>query len=211
MLKRLQTTRATRNLRRDDLMTDYNSQMIAGQSVAACHPAPKRTLRSPYEPSPSSMGGASRSRSATSFRSDTGSMASISTGGRRSRPTSAKSTTSVADTTRSRPQSGKKNMHSNRPEWECGWWSDGLRNGWWLLHSVIFEHITHPRFATMFSDRSKCNDCCNQAGNMNRIGWWDIPGQIYAGYFWQRILMTWRCFRSVRGCQIINTKYGFMV
>ena len=121
MLKRLQTTRATKDLRRDALMTDYQSQMIAGHSVAACHPAPKRKLKSPYEPSPSSMAGTGRSKSQASFRSDTASMSSMGSAGRRSRPTSAKSNASVASTTRSRPQSGKKNVYDNRPELESGW------------------------------------------------------------------------------------------
>ena len=115
MLKRLQTTKATKDLQRDKLLTNYNSTMIAGHSLAGVHQAPGTSkLHSPYE-----------SQSMTSLG---GSELGVS---KRPRPGSAKSSASStvsmrstrsAPTRRTRPQSGKRGAPAGRPEWESGWW-----------------------------------------------------------------------------------------
>jgi hypothetical protein len=115
MLKRLQTTKATKDLQRDKLLTNYNTTMIAGHQLAGVHPTASSSKLNPYQ-----------SRSATNLGS-----AASEFGGRRTRPGSAKSTTSTMSvrSVRSRPQSGKRQAAAaagagaagGRPEWESGW------------------------------------------------------------------------------------------
>ena len=108
MLKRLESAKATRTLQRDRLLKEYGNQTLFGVSIAAAHPTLKKKPLSPYE----SSGMGNRTRSLSSFRSDTGSIASVST-------MSTKSTSRRRVMSGS-PSKGKRSI-VNRPAWESGW------------------------------------------------------------------------------------------
>ena len=105
LLRRLQTTRATKNLRRDHLLHDYQGKLIAGQSVAAAHTGYRSQSRT-YTPSQydDGYGMADMTEPATVV---------LNGSGRRSRPTSASTVRSNVSTGyrpasgRVRPQSAK--------------------------------------------------------------------------------------------------------
>ena len=109
LLKRLQKTRPTRTLRRDNLLEDYNKQLLAGLSIAAYHPPLKATHA---KHRPGSTATSVYTNSATSLRSEFGSTAS-NVGSRR--PQSATLATRQAPEKRRRPLSATTRPATGTP------------------------------------------------------------------------------------------------
>ena len=136
MLKRLQATKATKPVQRDQQLREYNRHMLFGVSVAATHSSLNR--KSPYETAPSLRShsvagwhtnsdltpgrhGRVRPHSATAtmggVRPSSGSRSrpSSATSGSRSRPVSATSrdpSLPSGPAKKPRPQSGKASKHT---------------------------------------------------------------------------------------------------
>ncbi len=121
MLKRIQSARPCRDVARDDLLRDYNNQILFGCSVAAAHPI-QRHASSPYEAAYSSrFEGLKGSSSVSAAAGTVGRTRPQSAQVRGTRPLSATQAAHKKRPVSAKTGKGTTSGYGSKPAWESGW------------------------------------------------------------------------------------------